>query len=585
MSYNSKYTGKQVEDLLDKIEDLENRPSITEQDIADMGFTKNKGTITQIKMNGVVKGTNDIVDLGTVITAHQDISGKQDIISDIDQIRKNANKGATALQSVPSEYVTETELVNKGYATTQSLNTKVDKVNGKQLSTEDFTSALKAKLEGLNNYNDTAISTAISSLQTQLDTLVSGNASDAINSFNEIIAFLDTIKDDQDLSSIIASIEQQIAAKQNKITDLDTIRNGAALGATALQSYTEKYTGTYSKPSTGIPKIDLSNDVQESLTKADNALQEETYKGTVTTSNTEDNNATIGDISTREVKDAVDLETDSLIYFSSHAKATYMNNGVTVEDAINDKIDSVKINGIVTKPLNGMVDLGTVITEHQDISDKLNKTEASENYLTKTDAQTMYLGKTEKASDSISADTAIQAIKDSDGNVIISTYATKDSIPTNASKRISDLENGTMSMPIILLAGTIYRTSYSSTTWYFTGFKHASIGSMNASPTISGGVARFGFDAASGRNFVFAQVCVNHQAAANSTSYTSNEYTINGAGLYWFGSYATGKHLYIRSMCQHSKANDTGTSLAAHWSSDSSTAITRISVIAVGYAP
>lgn len=348
MSYNSKYTGKQVEDLLDKIEDLENRPSITEQDIADMGFTKNKGTITQIKMNGVVKGTNDIVDLGTVITAHQDISGKQDIISDIDQIRKNANKGVTALQSVPSEYVTETELVNKGYATTQALNTKVDKVNGKQLSTEDFTSALKAKLEGLNNYNDTAISTAISSLQTQLDTLVSDNASDAINSFNEIIAFLDTIKDDQDLSSIIASIEQQIAAKQNKITDLDTIRNGAAKGATALQSYTEKYTGTYSKPSTGIPKIDLSNDVQNSLTKADSALQEETYKGTVTTSNIEDNNATIGDISTREVKDAVDLNTNALIYFRGHAKCTYLSDGRTVEQAMSDLMFYEGFNAVTT---------------------------------------------------------------------------------------------------------------------------------------------------------------------------------------------------------------------------------------------
>ena len=88
------------------------------------------------------------------------------------------------------------EKIKNKIALKSELDNKVDKVNGKQLSTEDFTSALKAKLEGLNNYNDTAISTAISSLQTQLDTLVSGNANDAINSFNEIIAFLDAIKDD-----------------------------------------------------------------------------------------------------------------------------------------------------------------------------------------------------------------------------------------------------------------------------------------------------------------------------------------------------------------------------------------------------
>lgn len=51
---------------------------------------------------------------------------------------------------------------------------------------------------------------------------------------------------------------------------------------TALQSYTEKYTGTYSKPDGGIPKTDLDANVQASLSKADSALQEETYKGTVT---------------------------------------------------------------------------------------------------------------------------------------------------------------------------------------------------------------------------------------------------------------------------------------------------------------
>jgi hypothetical protein len=174
------------------------------------------------------------------------------------------------------------------------------------------------------------------------------------------MAFLDGIKDTQDLASIIASIEQQIAAKQDKITDLDTIRSGAAKGATALQSYTEKYTGTitgikmngaskgtsgvvdlgtvitahqdisgkadksslsavatsgsyndlsnkptipsavtestvsgwgftkntgtYSKPSGGIPKTDLASAVQTSLGKADTALQSytEQYKGTIT---------------------------------------------------------------------------------------------------------------------------------------------------------------------------------------------------------------------------------------------------------------------------------------------------------------
>ena len=63
------------------------------------------------------------------LTEHQDISGKQDVISDLATIRSGAEKGATALQSVPSEYVTETELTAKGYATTTQLNAKQDTIS------------------------------------------------------------------------------------------------------------------------------------------------------------------------------------------------------------------------------------------------------------------------------------------------------------------------------------------------------------------------------------------------------------------------------------------------------------------------
>ena len=42
-----------------------------------MKFTKNTGTVTGITMNGASKGTSGVIDLDTVITAHQDISGKQ----------------------------------------------------------------------------------------------------------------------------------------------------------------------------------------------------------------------------------------------------------------------------------------------------------------------------------------------------------------------------------------------------------------------------------------------------------------------------------------------------------------------------
>lgn len=41
-------------------------------------------------------------------------------------------------------------------------------------------------------------------------------------------------------------------------------------------------------------------------------------------------------MATRKIKDAKDLSTNDLIYFKGHAKATYMSDGTTVEDAINN---------------------------------------------------------------------------------------------------------------------------------------------------------------------------------------------------------------------------------------------------------
>lgn len=183
--------------------------------------------------------------MGRIIVQHlrTNVSGKKPSPDDImnGELAINyAASGETLYIKNSNEEIIEFK-DNKYYQT--QLSDKVDKVTGKQLSTEDFTSALKTKLESLNNYDDAAIQEAVSGLQTQINTLVSGDASTAIESFNEIIAFLDGVEDTETLDGIIASIEQQIASK-------------------------------YTKPSGGIPKTDLESSVQTSLGKADTALQE-----------------------------------------------------------------------------------------------------------------------------------------------------------------------------------------------------------------------------------------------------------------------------------------------------------------------
>lgn len=73
----------------------------------------------------------------------EDVPKKQDIIHDLDAIREGAAAGATALQSVPEQYITDTELEAKGYLTEhQDISGKQDilvsgvnikTVNGKSL--------------------------------------------------------------------------------------------------------------------------------------------------------------------------------------------------------------------------------------------------------------------------------------------------------------------------------------------------------------------------------------------------------------------------------------------------------------------
>lgn len=72
-----------------------------------------------------------------------------------------------------SNYYTKSETDSK-------VSGKVDKVTGKGLSTNDFTTALKTKLEGLTNYDDSDIRTSITNIQNMVEyTLVEKTISGA----------------------------------------------------------------------------------------------------------------------------------------------------------------------------------------------------------------------------------------------------------------------------------------------------------------------------------------------------------------------------------------------------------------------
>jgi hypothetical protein len=152
--------------------------------ISDLSEIRNKAKSALQSVPSEYVTESELANKG-YLTEHQDISGKQDKIADLAQIRVNAQKGATALQFVPEKYATKTYVSNevakivnsapKAFDTLKEIadwieedaepaivlankvEQKVDKVEGLGLSEENFTTEDKEKLSGLENYDDTKL--------------------------------------------------------------------------------------------------------------------------------------------------------------------------------------------------------------------------------------------------------------------------------------------------------------------------------------------------------------------------------------------------------------------------------------------
>lgn len=132
-------------------------------------------------------------------------------------IKKYVDDELVRMEGYAEGVANDAEAAAKQYAD----DNKVAKVEGKQLSTEDFTTALKQKLEGLANYDDAEVKNAIEALESNLDAILNGNASGAIENINEILAFLSTIADTDTLAGIVANLQGLIAANTTKIEALE----------------------------------------------------------------------------------------------------------------------------------------------------------------------------------------------------------------------------------------------------------------------------------------------------------------------------------------------------------------------------
>ena len=129
------------------------------------------------------------------------------------------------------------------------LSDKVDKETGKGLSTNDYTYADKAKVDAIpaspkytdTVYDDTAVKNRLTAVENEIAGIEAGSGSGFSGSYNDL-------------------------------TDKPTIPDAVTETTVSGWGFT-KNTGTYSKPTGGIPKTDLASAVQTSLGKADSALQ------------------------------------------------------------------------------------------------------------------------------------------------------------------------------------------------------------------------------------------------------------------------------------------------------------------------
>lgn len=323
-------------------------PNIDLTDYATRQFVLDE--ITKAQLNG---GEVDLTDYATK-------SELQEVANLIPSIEDYATKiwvnEQGFIQDIPEEYAKKTDIPSlSGYATETFVQ---EKINEAQLGGGENGEGIDLSIYATKEWvSDNYLSDIPTDYITEEELNDKGFALEAdLSRYQESIFDLEDIRQGASkgataLQSIPSEIEQQIADKVDKSTlapvatsgsyndlsDKPTIHDTITESTVSEWGFT-KNTGNYSKPSDGIPKNDLDNDVQLSLGKADTALQSytEQYRGTVT--GVRVNNST--------------------------------KNSVSGIVDIGNVVTGVKINNSTKNPSNGIVDLGTVITSHQDISGK-----------------------------------------------------------------------------------------------------------------------------------------------------------------------------------------------------------------------
>ena len=227
------------------------------------------------------------------------------------------------------------------------VEVKVDKVEGKGLSEEDFTTALKTKLEGLNNYNDTDIKNDIASLDTAYKT-ADTTLEEKITANEQAIATKVDKVDGMGLSqeSFTTALKTKLEGLNN-YNDTDIKNDIASLDTaykTADTTLEEKITANEQAIATKVDKVDGMGLSQESFTTALKTKLEglNNYNDTAIKTSVEENKTNIAgvrsDLTAETTLQAQNYATLTRDLGSEVTRATNREN--TIETAVNNIINN-----------------------------------------------------------------------------------------------------------------------------------------------------------------------------------------------------------------------------------------------------
>lgn len=354
---------------------------ITSTDISNWNSkTDNVGTITGINMNGASKGTSGVVDLGTVITSETQLSkgttsGSGNAVTDItvSNHQITLTKGKTFLESF-----TETDPIFTASPAADITSSDIEYWNAKQnkiippevgsLYRTDVSGSGGISIRGTKgqfptvNYADTytLITTMQSSTQSYGINVNFGGNAYTLNTTNG------RIEDTRQLTvnagatwsaSVVGNVSANTAISVKILGSLDYI---TTVGMAAI---TNKYADLDGKPS--IPTV-----YNGKLTIQRNGTNVQTF-----TAN-QSSNVTANIVVPTKVSDLTNdsgfinsfTETDPV--FSASSAASITSSDISNWNSKTDNVGTITgitMNG-VSKGTSGVVDLGTVITEHQSLA-------------------------------------------------------------------------------------------------------------------------------------------------------------------------------------------------------------------------